>query len=305
MLDKKIIKLSIKDRYYPKRLKDKGIDITLYAMGNIDLLNSTYTVSIVGSRDSIRQALEFTEELSKNLSLNRVTVISGGALGVDSYAHRGALKGEGGTVVVLGSGLNLPYPQRNFPLFREILNKGGLLLSQFESDTPPFRFNFIKRNFLISALSDIVVVVRAGAKSGTFHTVRSAIKLDKKIGIVPGNPWERDAKGINSLLYELKDRISIIRDHRDILKILGIYEDGEKGQLSLERLDDLFLKNLPKEYRNILRLLERRPYHWDELIDSLNISPQKLSTIILDLELNNIIKDIGNKTYILLKESKV
>lgn len=301
MLDKNFIKLSTEDPNYPKKLIEVGLTPELYIIGNKQLLNTKNIVAIVGSRRAKQKALEFTEKLARELAQRGVTVISGGALGIDSFAHKGAMGTLGNTMVILGSGLSNIYPRRNIPLFNEIVQNGGTIISHFHPDTPPFKRNFPQRNCIIAALSELVIVVRAGEKSGVFSTVNFAIKFNRKVGIVPGCPWEEDALGINIMLQKLKDKIHIIKEWEDVFRLMDVSFDK-----CPERSFEIKLKapmlDMPPLVQKLLNLLREKPRHWDELVEILNIPQQQLATILLDLELNSIIKDIGNKVYAIIGE---
>jgi DNA processing protein len=124
-------------------------------------------VAIVGARAASRRGMDRAHALARHLAGRGVQVVSGGALGVDGAAHRGALAGNGATTVVLGSGLDILYPPRHAPLFREVVARGGSLASMLGDDTGPHRGTFPQRNQLIAALADVVIVVEADLRSGS------------------------------------------------------------------------------------------------------------------------------------------
>lgn len=114
-------------------------------------------------------------------------VVSGGALGVDRAAHRGALAAGGVTVAVLGTGLDVPYPERNAPLFDQIVDGGGCVVSMFPRGAPPRGWHFVARNAVIAALAELVVVVAAAERSGSLSTARAARGLGRTVAAVPGS----------------------------------------------------------------------------------------------------------------------
>ena len=124
-----------------------------------------------------------------------VRVLSGGALGIDAAAHRGALLGGGRTVVVLPSGLAHWYPRRHEGLYRDVIAAGGALVSQFPPDTPPTRWTFPRRNALVASLADLVVVVQASASSGALLTAAHAQRLGRRVMAVPAAPGDRRGAG--------------------------------------------------------------------------------------------------------------
>ena len=145
-------------------------------------------VAIVGARAATRAALERAHALGRHLAARGVHVVSGGALGVDGAAHRGALAGDGATTVVLGSGLDVLYPARHAPLFCEILARGGTLVGMQPDGTQPLPGMFPQRNRLIAALADVVIVVEAELRSGSLSTVAAARGFGRLVAAWPGSP---------------------------------------------------------------------------------------------------------------------
>jgi len=144
-------------------------------------------VAIVGARAASRTAMDRAHALARHLAARGVHVVSGGALGVDGAAHRGALSGRGTTTVVLGSGLDVLYPVRHAPLFCEILAHGGTLAGMLPDGTSPRAGTFPQRNCLIAALADAVIVVEADVRSGSLSTAAAARRYGKIVAAWPGS----------------------------------------------------------------------------------------------------------------------
>jgi DNA processing protein len=150
-------------------------------------------VAIVGARAATASGLESARALASKLCALGVDIISGGALGVDAAAHRGALDvvdepQAARTVAVLGTGVDVAYPERNAAMFEEIVGSGGALVTQFAPGAQPRKQSFPVRNIVIAGLADLVVVVEAGAASGTTHTVRAMQWLGRPVAAMPGSP---------------------------------------------------------------------------------------------------------------------
>jgi DNA processing protein len=146
-------------------------------------------VALVGARAASRRAVEHAYEIAHDLAERQVVVVSGGALGVDAAAHRGALAAAGApTVAVLGTGVDVAYPASHRALFQSIVDHDGALLSQFGPGTGPLRSHFPQRNVLIAALAHGVLVVEAQARSGALITARAARRLRRAVMAVPGSP---------------------------------------------------------------------------------------------------------------------
>jgi DNA processing protein len=144
-------------------------------------------VAIVGARAASRIGMDRAHALGRHLSARGIQVVSGGALGIDGAAHRGALAGGGSTTVVLGSGVDMLYPVRHAAMFREVLGRGGTLAALVPDGTAPRRSLFPQRNRLIAALADLVIVVEAELGSGSMSTVAAAKRFGRAVAAWPGS----------------------------------------------------------------------------------------------------------------------
>ena len=166
---------------YPKRLDALGSSApkTVYWRGE-SWSPEPRAVALIGARRASEAGRRWACELSKELASAGIAVVSGGALGIDAQAHRGALLGNGRTCVVLPGPVDEPTPSSHRPLFDDVVSAGGTLLSEYKK-RPPGRFAYATRNRLIAALSDIVVVVEAGINSGTRYTIEAALHLRRPV----------------------------------------------------------------------------------------------------------------------------
>lgn len=169
---------------YPPRLEALGWKHTLRVRGE---LSTAPAVAIVGARAASRVSMDRAHAIARHASLAGVHVVSGGALGVDGAAHRGALEGGGTTTVVLGTGVDVLYPARHAALFEQVAAGRGALVSLLADGTAPRRGTFVARNPLIAALADAVIVVEADVRSGSMSTARAATKLGRLVGVCPGS----------------------------------------------------------------------------------------------------------------------
>jgi DNA processing protein len=144
------------------------------------------SVAVVGARAARPASLDFARAIGIDLGANGIDVISGGALGVDGAAHRGAIAGGGRTVAVLGNGIDVVYPDRHAELFAEVA-RAGALLTQFPPGQQPRPGQFPTRNKVIAALAELVVVVEASAQSGSLHTAKAARAIGRPVVAVPGS----------------------------------------------------------------------------------------------------------------------
>ena len=213
--DIKIINIS--DDNYPAKLKNiYAPPITIVAKGDISLLNSK-SIAIVGSREPSKYGIYVAEKFSKELSKEGITIVSGLARGIDTFAHVGALSSFGKTIAVLGSGIDVVYPKENAKYYREISEK-GLIISEYIVGTAPESKNFPQRNRIISGLSDGVLVVEARKNSGTMITTDFALEQGKELYVIPGNITSNLSAGTNNLI---KEGAKLVTDVYEILEDLN------------------------------------------------------------------------------------
>ncbi len=171
------------DYRYPLGLKNvPDAPSFFYLKGNISLLSNP-ALAIVGSRKYTKQSLIKAENIAKELSLLGITIVSGMALGIDYAAHKGALQGNGKTIAILGSGINVVYPKQHIALYQEIAEQ-GLIISEFSPFTQPISYNFPIRNRLVTGISEGVLIVEAALKSGSLVTARHAIEQNKNVYVL-------------------------------------------------------------------------------------------------------------------------
>lgn len=220
LLQKNNIKLiTIFDKKYPINLKNiYDYPVVLYAKGNIDILNNL-SIAIVGSRSISEYGKKISQMLGYSLSKNNINIISGLAKGVDTNAHIGALKANGCAVAVIGCGIDIIYPIENEKLFNNIIEKGGVVITEYAVGTKPDRMNFPARNRIISGLSDGVVIVEAAKKSGALITVDFALEQGKNVYAIPGNITSPNSLGTNELI---KQGAKLVTNVNDILEDYGL-----------------------------------------------------------------------------------
>ena len=208
--------ISILDEDYPEDLKNiPDAPIILYVKGVLD--NSGLNIAVIGSRKASSYGLLTAERLSGQLASLGVTIISGMARGIDSAAHKGALKAGGRTVAVLGSGLLNIYPPENVELAKQITGNGAVI-SEFPLKTSPLRENFPRRNRIISGLSKGVIVVEAALRSGALITADLALDQGRDVFAVPGEVGSPTSCGTN---YLIKQGAKLVDSAEDILEEYG------------------------------------------------------------------------------------
>ena len=208
----KIVKYT--DDEYPQKLNNiQNKPIVLYMKGNLENINNE-SVAIVGSRMASLYGKKNAYYFSYELAKRNVNIVSGLAKGIDSYSHIGALKAKGKTIAVIGCGMDKIYPKENEKLYYEILKNDGLIISEYIVGTKPEKTNFPRRNRIISGISDAVIVVEAGAKSGSLITANHAINQGKEVWAIPGNINLANSVGTNELI---KDGANVLTKLGDII----------------------------------------------------------------------------------------
>ncbi len=303
----KIDELGIKaitfaDRGYPESLRQiDDAPVLIYMKGEIRD-EDKYAIGIVGSRNMTPYGKQMAETLSSELAKKGLTIVSGMARGIDTTAHRGALKMKGRSIAVLGCGIDQPYPPENIKLFEELC-KNGAVISECPLGAPPSKENFPKRNRLISGLSLGVLVVEAAAGSGSLITANYALEQGKDIFAVPGNITSMYSVGTNSLI---KKGAKLVQNADDIMQELtpllkGLLRSGRTGEMKLPGMViDLAGLEINNEEKAICSVLSSEPRHIDIISRETGIAAQRLSGILLNLELKGIVKQAEGKKFLIM-----
>lgn len=296
LMEKKgVYAVSVFDSSYPQNLKNSySPPVILYIKGQINPEDCD-AVAVVGSRIPSHYGISNCEKLSADLASRGITVVSGMARGIDTAAHKGALK-SGRTIAVLGSGLNRIYPPENRELADEICEKGAVI-SEFPMDTPPERFNFPRRNRVISGLSLGVVVVEAAENSGALITANFALEENREVFAMPGRIDSKVSTGTNKLIKEGAKLIETADDViEEIQSNLKYYSKRRKKTNGASAGKEVYLT--PEE--NMMKdLLSYDPVYIDELAEKTNMSVDKVAGLLVKLEIKNIIMELPGKNFIL------
>lgn len=250
---------------------------TLYYCGELPS-TPVKSVAIVGSRKPTPYGKSVTEKIVHALAEHNVTIISGLALGIDSIAHRAALKFNTPTIAVMARGLNGIYPASHFSLSREIVKAGGALISTYPADMPAQPYHFLERNRIISGLSSIVIVTEAAVKSGTLNTASHALEQGKDVFAVPGNISSPMSAGCNRLI---RQGAQPLIDTSDILSALGIKSQKTTPQIPVR-------KN--KTEQLIINAILAGAKDTNQIINATNISPSSIFVTLSTLEIAGIIE---------------
>ncbi len=296
--------LVLDDGSYPGLLRE--IDdppIVLYVKGDWQVCFDQPGVGVIGSRMCSTYGENASEMLARDLASRGITVVSGLARGIDTAAHRGAMRGQGKTVAVLGTGIDSVYPKENNGLVREILASGGCLVSQFPLGTPPLKDNFPYRNRIISGLSLGVLIVEASERSGSLITARLAMEQNREVMAVPGNITSSNSFGTN---YLIKSGAKLVQQWQDVVAelpseisaaILPPKIEKEKAEDAVQQ-PELIPADMTENERKIWALLTPdESTHIDILLESSVLSFGDLNTVLVALDIRDLIRVLPGKNY--------
>jgi DNA processing protein len=290
----KIAPLFITSKNYPQRLLNcYDSPVLLYYRGTADL-NTTKIVSIVGTRSNSEYGKSVCEKLIEELTEQNIVVVSGLAFGIDTIAHKAALKNNLQTVGVLAHGLDRIYPTQNKTLAKQMTEQGGLL-TDFISNTNPDKQNFPKRNRIVAGMCDALVVMESGKKGGSLITAELANGYNKDVFAIPGKTTDTKSEGCNYLIKQ--NKASLITGAADLIDLMN-WDPKEKTTKKKQR--ELFIELTPDEKIIIDILQQRESIQIDELYFKSGLSSSAVATALLMLEMQNVVASLPGKVYKLL-----
>ncbi len=283
--------ITIADDNYPEFLREiYDPPLVLYLKGDAGALKKE-KIAIVGCRRASFYGLEQAERLGASLGLRGICVVSGLARGIDTAAHRGALKFNGTTVAVLGSGLLNVYPPENAALAESIIDKSGALISEFPLQTRPLKENFPCRNRIISGLCRGVVVVEAAQRSGSLITANLALSQNREVYAVPGAANSVNAQGTNKLI---KDGAKLVEGIDDILEDLPADFSAVPPDMGAAGRPGI----LNEEEEELLAILTHDPMHIDALVKNSGRQIGWVYNSLLGLQVKGFVKELEGKRFV-------
>ena len=317
--EKGISILAFSDSNYPDRLR--RIDdppLVLYCKGTVPALDLQPVIGVVGTRSASPYGLRSAGKLSAQIAACGGIVVSGGAFGIDSMALRGALECGGTTIAFMAGGLDKLYPAANNALFAQIMEK-GCLLSEYPPGTASYRGNFLRRNRLISGISNGLLVVEAPRVSGALNTARWANEQGRDVFVVPGNIDVESCEGSNALIGDIaravSDGWSVLReyayDYPETVKQVNIqWEMQQPPSVPEEKADKKIVDKKPDcpysvketpaptlnpDEQAVFSLLTPEPVPVDSLLDQLDMAPAQVLNIITRLSLKGVVQNHPGK----------
>lgn len=274
---------------YPACLKEiYDPPVVLYVNGTL-LESDKHSIAIVGSRRATVYGKSVAERIATDLASRGLTVVSGGARGIDTAAHKGALSAGGRTVAFLGCGIDVCYPAENKKLY-EAMAESGAVVSEFPLGSNPEPWRFPPRNRLISGMSLGVLVCQSPEASGALITAGYAAEQGKDTYAVPGNVDDERNRGCHRLI---QDGAKLVQDATDILHELGLDGDAQEP-----RQMGLPIEALNEQERDIASLLSLEPMHLDEIIEKTGMTPPMVSGTLTILEMKNVVRRVPGNAYV-------
>jgi len=280
------------DNRYPKLLKEIFDPApVLYVKGTLP--QDSAAVAIVGSRSASFYGLKIAQNFAFALASWGVVIVSGLARGIDSAAHKGALKAGGKTIAVLGSGLSCIYPPENRGLGEEIAANGAVI-SEFPMLTKPLAYNFPRRNRIISGLSLGVLVVEAAKRSGALITVNCALEQGREVFAIPGKTDSPTSWGTHQLI---KEGAKLVDDASEIIFELNL--SIPKGARNDKGAGKKSLAGLSQEENIIINSLSDEPMLADQIAGESNMSITQIMNLLTRLEIKGIVKQLAGKRFVI------
>lgn len=274
---------------YPERLRHLAdAPFCLYYRGNLPAEHKP-TVAVVGARDASYESRELAGKFGRELAENGIQVISGLARGVDVTAQRGAMRiPSGRTYGVLGTGIDICYPREHLETYMQIIGQGGII-SEYAPSVPGRAGFFAARNRIISGLSDGILIVEAGEKSGSLITAESGLEQGKEIFVLPGSILNPSYQGSNRLIQE---GACLVAGVQDILDGLGIFTDS-----NITDLKKKIEYKLETPEKMVYAILSFDPVHISVLTERTGMPVTDVMEVLATLEQEKLIRMVGNHYY--------
>lgn len=281
---------------YPLRLKQElDSPLVLFVKGNTDL-NHPRMVAVVGTRRNTLEGADFTHKLIQELSEYNVQIVSGLAYGIDISAHKASLEFNVPTIAVVAHGLDNLYPFQHRSHATQMVDNGGCVVTEHFSGTALNPDLFPRRNRIVAALCDCIVVVESQIKGGSMITAEIASSYNRDVFAVPGSPFAPMSEGCNYLIKSLK--AVLCENAKDIAQCMN-WEIDSSPQTKIKQVD--IFQELSEPEKSVITILTNGPKNYDELFISSQIPVNTLSFMLLDMEMRGLVRSLPGKRYSLLR----
>lgn len=274
--------ITIRDGAYPPRLKEvPDPPIVLYKKGPCGLAVEGF--GVVGARKATFEGMLMAERIAETLASAGITVVSGLARGIDAASHKGALRQKGGTIGVLGCGIDICYPAENRSLFEEMAHTGAIV-TEYAPGERALPYHFPERNRIIAGLSKGVLVVEASARSGSLITARLALEYGRDVMAIPGRVFDEAYKGANNLI---KQGARLVEDIQDIINCCFPHLQFQAKSVDMDTDEDY-----------IYTLMGMDRMHVDEIIEKSRLETKKVMAVLTRLEMKDVVRPVPGGFYI-------
>ncbi len=298
--------ICIDDPQYPEKLRSiYAPPCVLYVWGKLPDFDNRLSIAMVGTRNATQYGVMASHVLSSSLAKLGAIVVSGGALGIDSASHTGALEAGGTTVCVLGCGIDYRYLMSNAAMRKNIASTGAVI-SEYPPGTNPFPGNFPVRNRIISGLSDGIIVVEADEKSGSLITVNHALEQGREVFAVMGNINSRYSTGTNKMI---KDGATPVTSYLDVIEafpnynvvtddsVIVEYSARNSAELNKEPVSHRTDLELSDTVELVYKCIGNEPVHIDNIVVKTNLPVSKVLQSLTELELLGLISCQQGRLY--------
>jgi DNA processing protein len=290
--------ISITDPEYPMMLRQTfDPPLILWVKGDPAALSKP-GIAVVGTRSPGRYGLEQAEDWSRKICSAGLNVNSGLAYGVDAKAHKTAVEAGGTTVAVLGSGIDRIYPNSNRGIAAQIVESTGAVVTEYPPGTKPDAVNFPERNRIVSGISYGTLVIESGVKGGSMITARLSLDQNREVFVVPHQLGYMKGEGCNYLIRTGQGKlVQSMEDILDELPLLNV-DENTNGSVQIEKTRKWeSTGDLTDEQVAVCRSLSEEPLHIDTLAERMETEPHKLSALLLELEMEGLIRQKAGKYF--------
>ncbi len=284
--------VTVADAHYPANLRSLPDAPPVLLVRGTLVPEDKFSVAIVGSRRATNYGLTLARQFGRELTARGFSVVSGGALGVDTAAHHGALEGRGRTVAYLGCGVDICYPPANRDLFRDIATGRGALVSEFPMGTKPEPWRFPARNRLISGATLGTLVIESPADSGSMITARIAGEQNREVFAIPGPVGMGHNSGCHKLIQDGAKLVETVDDVLNELGVLTLDAPEERPVVSAPT------PPLPPEQRRVLDLLTLQPRQLEGMIGESGLAAPQVMGVLTLLEMKGLAKRLPGNTFV-------
>lgn len=282
--------LFFSDEGYPQHLKQlNDAPLLLYTKGEFSF-NTNYMVGIVGTRNATEQGKEICQQIVADLKAYNVTIVSGLAYGIDVTAHKSALKNTIPTIAVLAHGLDTIYPSQNKSTADKMLSNGAWV-TEYPSNTTPDRENFPSRNRIVAGICDAIIVIETDLKGGSMITANIAFSYSRDVFAIPSPPNAPKAKGCNWLIKN--NKAALIESGNDVAEMMCWEKDASQVKPKTFTLPS----NLSADEEQIFKVLKDNSLGIDSIALKTELTINKVSLVLLELELKGLVKSLPGKVY--------